>query len=285
MSNLLGEKKRLGRGLEALMKTEYSENVQTDMKIDIDKIIPNPNQPRKEFDLSALEELAASIKEKGIIQPILVEKENDGRYRIIAGERRYRAAKMAGLTAIPVVFGTFTPREKLEIALIENIQRKDLTPIEEANAYNALMAEEDLSQDELAKIVGKNRSTVANSLRLLKLSPEMQNALAQGHLTAGHARALLSVDAEENREKLFDRIIGNQISVREAEKIAADMNENNCGKKSKNIEKSSDLIQIEQKLKKLLKTKVSIKGTEEKGKLIISYRSNDELQNFISNFE
>lgn len=273
--------KRLGKGLDALMRGSYEDNgrEKTDKQFaDINSIVPNPDQPRKEFDRESLEELAESIKEKGIIQPILVEEKGD-RYMIIAGERRYRAARMAGMDKIPVIIGTFSQHEKLEIALIENIQRKDLTPIEEAMAYNALMVSGGHSQEELAKIVGKKRSTVANSIRLLRLAPEMQEALGKNDISAGHARAILSVDAEEKRKVLFDKIISAGLTVRQAEKMAAELN----GEKGPDITvrgstKSREIEEAEQRFMDRLGTKVSIKGTLSKGKLEISYFSQRDLQ-------
>lgn len=273
--------KRLGKGLDALMRGSYddSSKEKTDKQFaDINAIVPNPDQPRKEFDRESLEELAESIKEKGIIQPILVEKKGD-RYMIIAGERRYRAARMAGMDKIPIIIGTFSQHEKLEIALIENIQRKDLTPIEEAMAYNALMVSGGHSQEELAKIVGKKRSTVANSIRLLKLDTEMQEALGKNDISAGHARAILSVDDEEKRKTLFEKIISSGLTVRQAEKMAADLNrENGPDITVRSSTKSREIEETEQRFMDRLGTKVSIKGTLNKGKLEISYFSQRDLQ-------
>lgn len=272
---------RLGKGLDALMRGSYEDNgrEKTDKQFaDINSIVPNPDQPRKEFDRESLEELSASIKEKGIIQPILVEKKGD-RYMIIAGERRYRAARMAGMDKVPIIIGKFSQHEKLEIALIENIQRKDLTPIEEAMAYNALMVSGGHSQEELAKIVGKKRSTVANSVRLLRLAPEMQEALGKNDISAGHARAILSVDAEENRKVLFDKIISAGLTVRQAEKMAAELNgENGPDITVRSSTKSREIEEAEQRFMDRLGTKVSIKGTLSKGKLEISYFSQRDLQ-------
>ena len=248
--------------------------------VDISLIVPNPDQPRKEFNQDSLEELADSIKEKGIIQPILVEKTGD-KYQIIAGERRFRAAKIAGLDKIPITIGRFSAQEKLEIALIENIQRKDLTPVEEALAYESLMQSGNLSQEELAKIVGKKRSTVANSLRLLKLNDEMRTALSSGAISAGHARAILSVEGKENQQKLFKAIEKKGLSVREAEALAGKYNEEfseGISPKLDNNQKQTEILDAEQKFMKKLGTKVAIKGSLNKGKLVISYKTAKELQ-------
>ena len=270
---------RLGRGYDALIPNAGTIKNQETNFVDIQLIITNPDQPRKDFDQAALQELANSIKEKGILQPILVEKTDD-KYLIIAGERRYRAALLAHLTQVPIITGHFSKQEKLEIALIENIQRKDLTPIEEALAYEALMKNSNLNQDELAKKVGKNRSTIANSLRLLKLSDQMKEAVSRGTLTAGHARAILSVDSKENQQKLFEAIEKKDLSVREAEAMAAKLNQedaNAVNPKLYNSKKDPEMAAIEKRFAEKLGTKVALKGTMKKGKLEISYKTKEEL--------
>ena len=270
---------RLGRGYDALIPNAGTIKNQETNFVDIQLIITNPDQPRKDFDQTALQELANSIKEKGILQPILVEKTDD-KYLIIAGERRYRAALMAHLTQVPIITGHFSKQEKLEIALIENIQRKDPTPIEEALAYEALMKNSNLNQDELAKKVGKNRSTIANSLRLLKLSDQMKEAVSRGTLTAGHARAILSVDSKENQQKLFEAIEKKDLSVREAEAMAAKLNQedaNAVNPKLYNSRKDPEMAATEKRFAEKLGTKVALKGTMKKGKLEISYKTKEEL--------
>ncbi len=270
---------RLGRGYDALIPNAGTIKNQETNFVDIQLIITNPDQPRKDFDQTALQELANSIKEKGILQPILVEKTDD-KYLIIAGERRYRAALLAHLTQVPIITGHFSKQEKLEIALIENIQRKDLTPIEEALAYEALMKNSNLNQDELAKKVGKNRSTIANSLRLLKLSDQMKEAVSRGTLTAGHARAILSVDSKENQQKLFEAIEKKDLSVREAEAMAAKLNQedaNAVNPKLYNSRKDPEMAATEKRFAEKLGTKVALKGTMKKGKLEISYKTKEEL--------
>ena len=192
--------------------------------VDPSLLKPNPQQPRQEFSPEDLQELSDSIKENGILQPPLIEDAGDGTFYIIAGERRTRAAKMAGLEKIPVQLGKFNEVKKLEVALIENIQRENLNPIDEATAYFKLMELGELSQDEVARRVGKKRSTVANSLRLLKLPEDIQGALISGQISAGHARAILSVVDSTEQRILFGKIVGNGLSVRDAEQLAGEMN-------------------------------------------------------------
>lgn len=247
---------------------------------------PNPHQPRTEFDEDALKELADSIREHGIIQPIIVEDAGDGTYFIIAGERRTRAARLAGLAEVPVIIKKFSDERKLEVALIENIQRENLNPVEEAQAYHKLMTLGNLSQEETAARVGKNRSTVANALRLLKLPEDISSSLASGQITAGHARALLSVLNPSEQRILFGRIIGNGLSVREAERMAAELNNGGRAgspekkqnrKPDNNPVQSVEIRDLEQKFIDILGTKVAIKGSLEKGSIEISYFSRDDL--------
>jgi ParB family chromosome partitioning protein len=286
--------KALGKGLEALFQTsgrfEKTENFSADGSgrtslgyfVDIAKVVANPDQPRKEFDDALLNELADSVKEKGILQPILVEKKDDV-FMIIAGERRYRAAIKAGLKEIPVIEKNFDEKEKLEIALIENIQRENLSPIEEAKAFLVLINNYKLGQDELSKRVGKNRSTIANSLRLLKMPEDMQESLSLGKITAGHARALLSVVNPADQRILFNRIVADDLSVRETEKQAAGLNKgirsvSDDKDKSQAKKKSPDVVDIEQKFIDVLGTKVALNGTLQKGKIEITYFSKEDLE-------
>ncbi len=289
-------KKALGKGLEALFQTtgkgenfSDTENVKNRDSggfghfADIGKLVTNPDQPRKEFDEEMLKELASSIKEKGILQPILVEKK-DEKYQIIAGERRFRAAIIAGLKEVPVIEKELSEEEKLEIALIENIQREALSPIEEAKAFSMLIKNYNIGQDELSKQVGKNRSTIANSLRLLKMPQDMQDALSSEDITPGHARAILSVVNPADQRILFSRIISGALSVREAEKQAADLNKGIRGaaqdekKDSLKKKKSPDVARIEQKFIDIFGTKVNLSGTLSKGKIEITYFSKDDLE-------
>ena len=280
----MSKRPALGKGMSALLgETEsVNDNVNKNsvLTVSIDKVTGNPDQPRKTFDLLSLKELAASISEKGIIQPIIVEEKN-GEYIIIAGERRHRAAKISGLTEIPVIVKEFSENEKLEIALIENIQREDLNPIEEAIAYHDLMERGNLSQEEIAVKVGKNRSTVANSLRLLKLPENIRTTLAKGAISAGHARAILALDTEEQMEDLHKRIITYGLSVREAEAFSSTGSKTSSKKAStkKNDFENLDpeLRAIEEKFIDIFGTKVNISGTLQKGKIEISYFSMDDL--------
>lgn len=241
---------------------------------------PNPHQPRMEFDARALDELADSIREHGILEPIVIESADEGFY-IIMGERRTRAAKIAGLEKVPVRLGKYDEQKKLELALIENIQRADLNPIEEALAYYNLMQMGDLSQDEVAKRVGKKRPTVANALRLLKLPDDMQKSLIDAQITAGHARALLAVNNPADQRILFGKIVGNALSVREAEALAADYNNGGraSGKKTKKttVRKDPDIADIEQKFIEVFGTKVILKGSIDKGTIQIDYFSKQDL--------
>ena len=289
----------LGKGIGALMseaeKEVGSENAATtaangttsgEMEIDVDKLLPNPHQPRTEFDKDALQELADSIKEHGVIQPVLVEKADGDNYYIIAGERRTRAAKLAGLTKIPVRVQSFSEEKKLEVALIENIQREDLNALEEALAYRKLMDMCGITQDEVARRVGKNRTTVTNALRLLKLPENMQTSLANDEITAGHARALLSVTNPADQRILFARILGQDLSVRETERQAAELNGGGKAavkvKPKKAEKKDPDISSLEEQFIEALGTKVQLKGSLEKGSLQIDYFSRDDLDRIFS---
>lgn len=252
------------------------------LKVPLNSLAANPNQPRKEFAAESLTELANSIKEKGILQPILVEADGNS-YIIIAGERRWRAAGMAGLKEIPVIVRTYTEQEKLEIALIENIQRDDLTPLEEALAYKQLMETARLGQEELAGRLGKNRSTVANALRLLKLPEEIRESLTRREITPGHARALLSVVNPSDMKILFAKIVDKGLSVREAETLAAGLNTGSRAaapppkKAAAAKHGQAELRDMEEKLLDIFGTKVRITGDGKKGTIEISYFSLDDL--------
>ncbi len=252
------------------------------LSLEVGRLVPNPLQPRKEFNEESLQELADSIREHGVIQPVTVEDAGNGQFYIIAGERRTRAARLAGLERIPVQLKKYSDQRKLEVALIENIQRSDLNPVEEAMAYQKLMEMSQLSQEELAQRVGKNRSTVANALRLLKLPQDMQSALESGAITSGHARALLSVNDAADQRILFGRITGSGLSVREAEQQAAELNGGGRIKAAEKkvtaeAKKDPDLAALEQQYIEVFGTKVSIKGSLDKGSIIIEYFSRDDL--------
>ena len=267
-------------GISANLPTGVTMDENGSLWVETALLKPNPHQPRSEFDVKSLDELADSIREHGILEPIVIEQADEGFY-IIMGERRTRAAKIAGLEKVPVRLGKYDEQKRLELALIENIQRADLNPIEEALAYYNLMQMSDLSQDEVAKRVGKKRPTVANALRLLKLPEDMQKSLIDLQITAGHARALLSVNNPADQRILFGKIVGSALSVREAEALAADYNNGGraSGKKVKkiNIRKDPDIAEIEQKFIEIFGTKVILKGNIDKGTIQIDYFSRQDL--------
>ena len=254
------------------------------VQLPIEKLVANPGQPRKNFDETELQELADSIKSYGIIQPIIAANAGDGTYIIIAGERRTRAAKLAGLDAVPVIIRDYTDQKRLEISLIENIQRSDLNPIEEAAAYKNLMDFSGLSQDDLATRVGKNRSTVANALRLLKLPVEIQKSIEEGKVSSGHARALLSVTNSKSREKLYKDVLAGDVSVREAEKRAAELNAEKADGKEKpspakkSAKRPPEVDAMTEKFITKLGTKVVIEGDLNKGRILIDYYSMEDLE-------
>lgn len=257
-----------------------------DLLLELAKIEANPEQPRRNFDIDTLSELASSIREHGVIQPIVVERVGDDRYRIIAGERRTRAARMAGLEKVPVVMREYSDQRRLEVALIENVQREDLNPLEEAQAYRKLMELGNLSQEEVSTRVGKNRSTIANALRLLKLPESMHEALADGRLTSGHARAILSLVNPSDQELLYTRILEEELSVRAAERSAADLakgqrSEKAAKKEAKTSASDPELEGIRQRFMERLGTKVTINGSMEKGSLHIDYYSMDDLDRLL----
>ena len=275
----------LGRGLDALMgdRPEYSPTGGGPTEISLDEIDVSGSQPRRRFVDQTIAELAQSIASHGVLQPILVEPAGS-RYRIIAGERRFRAARRAGLQRIPALVRTSTDDERLTLALIENIQREDLTPLEEAQTYRRLIEVSGISQEDLAARVGKNRSTISNSLRLLGLPVEMQDALTDGTISAGHARALLMIPDPNERQRLFARIA--QYSVREAEAYAARLREReqkrgmdrNTSDGSPQRSADPHLQELEQQLIDSLGTKVTVTGSPQRGKIEISFFTADDLE-------
>lgn len=277
-------KRGLGKGMDAflddnvLAAVESSEGVRN---IRITDIEPNKNQPRKYFDKDALQLLANSIKEHGIIQPIVVAKKTAG-YEIITGERRWRAARLAGLAEIPAIVREYSPQNLMEVALIENIQREDLNPIEEAAAYKSLMDEFNLTQEEISVRLGKSRSTIANSLRLLSLEPELQKYLISGQITEGHARCVLSLTGTVIREFLVNRIIEDGLSVRQAEKLAKDLQKTAPHKKEKApTETSIQIERIRKSIEEKLGTKVRINHGAKKGRIEIEYYGNRDLDRLL----
>lgn len=242
---------------------------------------PNPWQPRQYFDEEKLAELTESVRQDGILSPVIIEDAGDGSFFIIAGERRTRAARAAGLEKIPVQLRKYTDSRKLEVALIENIQRTDLNPVEEAQAYYQIMELEGITQEEVAKRVGKNRSTVANAMRLLKLPEDMQHSLAAGAISAGHARALLSIVNPADQRVLFARITGQGMSVRQAEQQAQELNggakAHKGAKAAPQESRDPNYNAIEQKFIDALGTKVQLKGDFSRGTITISYFTKDDL--------
>jgi len=278
-------KRGLGKGLSALLPSEPESPAppggshRGEILIDPEKLKANPSQPRKNFDETDLAELADSIRQQGIIQPIIAEDAGDGTYTIIAGERRTRAARLVGLKEVPVILRKYSDEKRMVVSLIENIQRANLNPIEEASAYRQLMDLERLSQDEVAAKVGKNRATVANSLRLLKLPLEMQESIKKNELSPGHARAVLSVSGARAQETLFREILKRGLSVREAEKRAAALGTQNKKPQTKKAVKGRppELGAMEEKFITHLGTKVVINGDLKKGTINIDYYSMQDL--------
>ena len=271
--------KGLGKGLDALIGSSGSAQQDRVNEISIYLIDNNSSQPRKSFDDEKLSELAESIKNYGVVQPIVV-KENNGRYVIVAGERRFRAARLAGLTKVPVIIRDFDEKELLEVSLIENIQRENLNPIEEALAIKNLIDNYDITQEEAAERLSKSRPAVANSLRLLNLPEKVQDYVKDGKIQAGHARAILSVKGKQRQIEFAELIIEKDLSVREAETIAKKLSENEKidDKKDDNKKKlSPELNDAQERLCNLLGTKVMINGNEKKGKIVIEYYSKDDL--------
>lgn len=274
--------RKLGRGLGALISENTTENEEKLVTIDIDQVKPNKNQPRKQFGQEKMAELMNSIDQYGIIQPIVVRSVVNG-YEIIAGERRWRAAKNLKVNDIPVVIRKADDLTVAKLALIENIQREDLNEIEEANAYQQLISNYSLTQSELSKIIGKSRSYIANLLRLLNLEEEIQNELINSEISNGHARALLSLDEKEDRLELLEKIIKYNYSVRKTEKIIKNMkSDDNSKKKQVKKEKSAEVIRFENVLADKFNTKVSINhNSSYKGKIEIEYYNLDDLNRII----
>ncbi len=284
----MAAKKGLGKGLDTLIpkgvvvndKPSSNENIKAakpDQVVKITKVEPNRNQPRKKFDEDSLQELADSIKIHGVLFPILVV-DRGSYYEIVAGERRWRAAKMAGLKEVPVIIRDYTEKQIAEISLIENIQRTDLNPIEEAMAYKSLIDEYNYKQDELAERVSKSRTTITNSMRLLKLTQNVQDMIVDDLISAGHARALLSIDNPDEQYELAQRVMDEKLSVRDIEKIVKAKNKP-AKEKKKNEKQEALYHDIEEKLKASLGTKVTIaaKG-DNMGKIEIDFYNQDDLQ-------
>lgn len=268
-------------------KKEEDSDIGKELMVKVTSIEPNREQPRKDFNEEAMGELAESMKVYGVLQPLLVQKKGDY-YEIIAGERRWRAAKLAGLKEVPVVIREYTKQQTMEIALIENVQREDLNPIEEAKAYQRLIQEFELKQEEIAARVGKSRVTITNSMRLLKLDERVQEMLIQNQITGGHARALLTVEDGELQYKLAGKIIAENLSVREIEKIVKSLSKKK-NPKEKNVEDESLALifrDLEERMKSAMGTKVSINRKDKnKGRVEIEYYSELELERIVELIE
>lgn len=294
------KKSGLGKGLDSLIPKQSPAKTtaapaaepvvktivkKEEVKLRISEVEPNREQPRKKFDEDALLELADSIRQFGVLQPLLVQK-RDGYYEIIAGERRWRAAKLAGLKEVPVVIKDFSEQQIVEISLIENIQREDLNPIEEALAYKRLLSEFKLKQDEVAERVSKSRTAVTNSVRLLKLDSRVQQMLIDEMISSGHARALLAIEDKELQYKIAMRVFDEKLSVRDVERLMKSL-QNEAEKKEEPQPKNEFIYEnLEEKMKALFGTKVSIKHkANNKGKIVIDYYSNDELERLMDLFQ
>jgi len=297
------KKKGLGKGLDALFGEETATAAQDkytsaqerkalasgEVKIKTTAIVPNPDQPRKHFDTAALDELSASIKEHGILTPLIVKREGE-KYIIIAGERRWRAAQLAGIKELPVVVRDYDDRQTAEISLIENLQREDLNPVEEAQAYAMLIANFNLTQEEVAQRVSKNRTTITNSLRLLKLAPEVQELIVDGVLSAGQARAILGVEDVSRQKALAEEAVQNKLSVRDVEKRVKALSKNKPLSRPKEVQEERDLSifykEYEDRMRNILGTKVSISRKDNsKGRIEIEYYSQDELERIMELFQ
>ncbi|MGI6552393.1 MAG: ParB/RepB/Spo0J family partition protein [Bacillota bacterium] len=288
-------KRALGKGLQALfpptLDLQEEASAGRVVELPIDQVEPGDFQPRQSFDQEKLLELASSIKEHGVVQPIVVRRTAEGRYRIVAGERRWRACKQLKLPTIPAIIKDYSDREVTEIALIENVQREDLNPLEEAAAYKALLEEYDLTQEQLSQRIGKSRSFIANMLRLLNLSRPVQEMVLDGSLSAGHARALVSLPPE-GQIKLANKIIREKLSVRETEMLARSISElgkERVGsgsartKRQTGAEKARDILlsDLEDSLRSFFGTKVTIKHKGQKGAIVIEYYSEEELERIL----
>ena len=291
--------KGLGKGLDSMIPPKRTARAQAqdsaanknanksgEVILKINDVEPNKNQPRRTFNEDSLIELSESIKQHGIVQPLVVAKQKDY-YEIIAGERRWRAAKIAGLKEVPVIIKDYSPQEIMEVALIENIQREDLNPIEEAKAYKNLIDEYNLKQDQVAEKVSKSRTAVTNALRLLKLDDRVQEMLINENISSGHARALLGLDDAEKQYNIATQIFDEKLSVRETEKLVKQINRPEQPPKPKK-ELKNDFVyrDIEEKLKEKIGTKVNInRKTEDKGKIEIEYYSPEELEKILAYFK
>lgn len=280
---MAAKKGGLGKGLSAIFMENESEDSSSTVTLKISELQPNRQQPRKEFDEKSLAELADSISQHGILQPLLVRPLLDGGYQIVAGERRFRAARMAGLTEVPVVIRDLSDSETMQLALIENLQREDLSPVEEAMGYKKLMDSYSLSQEEIARVVGKSRPAIANSLRLLSLPDEVLKLISDGKLSAGHGKALLAFKNEYEMEKAAHLAAAEDISVRELERMAKRSNKSaeQEAEKLKPERKMSYYSEVELALREHLGRKIKVSGSDKKGVLEIEFYGREDLTNIV----
>ncbi|MBV4420026.1 ParB/RepB/Spo0J family partition protein [Clostridium tyrobutyricum] len=279
----MNKKYGLGRGLGALIPDDILNNSDTETivkKINIDSISANEEQPRKNFDESKIVQLSQSIKEHGIIQPLILNRETEN-YIIVAGERRWRAARLAGLKEVPAIVMNLSDRDILEISLIENIQRQDLNPIEEAIAYKKLINDFKLKQEELANKIGKSRTAITNCMRLLNLDSRVQDYLINGLITEGHGRTLLTLEDKNSQYEFAKSIIKNDLTVRQVEKLVKDIKHNKKNIGNRQSTSNPYYVDIEEKLKELFGTKVILNDKKNKGKIEIEYYSPDDLQRIL----
>lgn len=280
----MAKKSGLGRGLNALISEANAETGnEPEAVLSISEIVRNPNQPRKTFDEDKLTELADSIRQNGVLQPILVRRKGQ-KYEIVAGERRYQASKLAGLKEIPAVVREIDDDKVFQLALIENLQRSDLSPIEEAKGYKQLLTSQSLTQEELAKILSKSRSAIANTLRLMDLPVEVQHMMEQGLLTAGHARAILAVASEEGRIKLAKKVVTESLTVRQTENLAPLFSVEHTETRTRVVAPQS-FKRAARELRRMLDTNVKVKQVRGKNKIEIEFKDEDELARILAQIQ
>lgn len=280
----MAKKSGLGRGLNALISEANAETGnEPEAVLSISEIVRNPNQPRKTFDEDKLAELADSIRQNGVLQPILVRRKGQ-KYEIVAGERRYQASKLAGLKEIPAVVREIDDDKVFQLALIENLQRSDLSPIEEAKGYKQLLTSRSLTQEELAKILSKSRSAIANTLRLMDLPVEIQHMMEQGLLTAGHARAILAVPSEEGRIKLAKKVVTESLTVRQTENLAPLFSVEHTETRTR-VAAPQSFKRAARELRKMLDTNVKVKQVRGKNKIEIEFKDEDELARILAQIQ
>lgn len=280
----MAKKSGLGRGLNALISEANAETGnEPEAVLSISEIVRNPNQPRKTFDDDKLAELADSIRQNGVLQPILVRRKGQ-KYEIVAGERRYQASKLAGLKEIPAVVREIDDDKVFQLALIENLQRSDLSPIEEAKGYKQLLTSRSLTQEELAKILSKSRSAIANTLRLMDLPVEVQHMMEQGLLTAGHARAILAVPSEEGRIKLAKKVVTESLTVRQTENLAPLFSVEHTETRTR-VAAPQSFKRAARELRKMLDTNVKVKQVRGKNKIEIEFKDEDELARILAQIQ